>query len=318
MDDRPYLSMALLAYNERHSIESAAHRSSVALERCGRPYELILVDDGSTDGSAETMDRLAGELPFCHVIHHSAHRGLGAAIRTAYFRGQGEWATWFPADLQADPADLPGLVERLEQCDALVTYREALQRRASVGRKLVSWFDRMLVRFLFGIKLRDLHWVRFFRRRLLEQMRLKSQSPSIDTEMVFQARRLGARILELPLQDHPRTAGKAKGAGLSNILRSFRDLLILWARDRFARISAWSPGMKQEATQSTEESSSLFGLEEHPFPHGRGAAGEREGPRCGRENGRVNSDHSVLSVPSCSANVPARPRAKDRSRSVIK
>src|SRR5437868_5611838 len=98
MDDRPFLSMALLAYNERDSIELAARRSSRALARCGKGYELILVDDGSTDGTADAMDRLAEELPFCRVIHHSAHVGLGVAIRMAYFGGRGEWATWFPAD----------------------------------------------------------------------------------------------------------------------------------------------------------------------------------------------------------------------------
>jgi hypothetical protein len=63
-------------------------------------------------------------------------------------------------------------------------------------------------------------------------MNLKSASPSIDTEMIVQARRLGARIRELPLEDHPRTAGMAKGAGWSNLLTSFRDLLVLWTRDR--------------------------------------------------------------------------------------
>jgi len=295
MDERPYLSMAILAYNERDSIESAAYRSSRALARCGTTYELILVDDGSTDGSGEAMDRLASELPRCRVLHHPTHLGLGAAIRTAYFGGRGEWATWFPADLQADPDDLPGLAERLEQCDVLVTYRNAASRRASLGRKLVSLFDRVLVRFLFGLKLRDLHWIHFFRRRLLDQMHLKSDSPSIDTEMIVQARRLGARFLEVPLADYPRTAGKAKGAGWANIVASFRDLLMLWTREGLIRMPQWSPRVKQEATERTEKCCSLFDLEKH---RGR-AGGEGEGRGGGRENGRGHGDDSVLSVASC-------------------
>ncbi len=286
MDDRPYLSMALLAYNERDSIESAAQQSSRALARCGRTYELILVDDGSADGTAQVMDDLAAKLPCCRVIHHPTHLGLGTAIRTAYFAGFGEWATWFPADLQADPGDLPRLVARLEQCDVLMTYRHASQRRASVGRKLVSLCDRMLVRLLFRLKLRDLHWVRFFRRRLLEQMHLKSGSPSIDTEMMIQARHLGARILEAPLDDHPRSAGKAKGAGWANILTSFRDLLALWARERSIRMSK----VKYEATKATVESLFLYG-------------------------GRGSEDNSVLSVASCSNN--SGPTGCAGSRSVM-
>jgi glycosyltransferase involved in cell wall biosynthesis len=250
MDDRPYLSMALLAYNERDSIELAARRSSRALERTGKSYEFILVNDGSTDGSGDAMDSLAAELPFCRVIHHSTHLGLGAAIRTAYFAGSGEWATWFPADLQADPDRLPELVDRLEQCDVLVTYRNAASRRASSARKLISIFDRLLVRFLFGLKLRDLHWIRFFRRPLLEQMRLSSDSPSVDTEMMVQAGRLGARILELPLEDHPRAAGKAKGAGWANLLASFKDLLVLWAYYRFTRMPRATNDMPEKTKKS--------------------------------------------------------------------
>jgi hypothetical protein len=130
---------------------------------------------------------------------------------------------------------------------------------------------------LFGLELRDLHWIRFFRRRLLEQMHLASASPSIDTEMMIQAGRLGARTLELPLNDHPRTAGKAKGARWANILASTRDLLILWCRDRFIR----GPEVKGEATEQAEESSSMFGLGEHPFPLGRGARGDGRGRRAG-------------------------------------
>jgi glycosyltransferase involved in cell wall biosynthesis len=286
MDDRPYLSMALLAYNERDSIESAAHRSSHALARCGRSYELILVDDGSTDGTGRVMDRLAAELPSCRVIHHSSHLGLGSGIRTAYFSGRGEWATWFPADLQADPADLSNLVERLEQCDVLVTYRQALQRHASLARKVISLLDRVLVRFLFGLQLRDLHWVRFFRRPLLEQMFLKSASPSIDTEMMIEARRLGARILELPLADHPRKAGKAKGARWANILTSMSDLLVLWCRDRFMRVPEWSPRVKQHAMDATEERGPRSGVE------------ARDGACVNR---RGDGDHSVLSVAACRA-----------------
>src|SRR5205823_6254124 len=130
--------------------------------------------------------------------------------------------------------------------------------------------DRVLVRFLFGLKLRDLHWVRFFRRPVLEQMQLKSGSPSIDTEMMIQARRLGARILELPLEDHPRLAGTAKGAGWSNTLTSFRDLLVLWAYDRLMR--------KRRARQeATEECCSPFDLRKDPASPGRGAGGEGEG-----------------------------------------
>lgn len=222
---RPFLSICLLAYNERDGLERAAERCAQALEACGQTYELVLVDDGSTDGSAEIIERLVPRLPCCRAIHHPRNLGIGAGVRTCYFESQGEWATWFPADLQADPAELPRLLGYLPSCDVLVTYREVQHRRANRVRKLISFTDRTLVRLLFGVDLKDLHWIRFFRRDVLERMRLSSHSPSIDTEMVVQAKRMGARILQVPLADHPRQTGVAKAATLRNLVVSVSDLI---------------------------------------------------------------------------------------------
>lgn len=224
---RPFLSLALLAYNEKDTLRRAATRCSGVLEGCGISYELVLVDDGSTDGSGEIMQGLAGELPGCRAIRHPRNLGIGAGIRTCYFATTGEWATWFPADLQADPGELPRLLEFLSQCDVLVTYRDSRRRQESARRKLVSSADRALVRLLFGLCLKDLHWIRFFRRDVLTQMKLSCRSPSIDTEMVLCARQLGARMLQVPLADHPRQAGTPKGASLRNIFGATAELLAL-------------------------------------------------------------------------------------------
>jgi glycosyltransferase involved in cell wall biosynthesis len=228
--DTPFLSLALLNYNERDTIERAARLCAEVLDRCGTTYELVLVDDGSTDGSRELIERLAGELPFCRAHLHPRNLGIGAGIRTCYFETRGQWATWFPADLQADPNELPRLLEHLRDCDVLITYRDPEKRAESFKRKFISAGERFLVRALFGLSLRDLHWIRFFRREFLERMELRSTSPFIDTEMVVAAKRLGARIAQVELADHPRQFGEAKGARLRNLLLSFRDLAALRLR----------------------------------------------------------------------------------------
>lgn len=224
---RPYLSFSLLAYNERATLAEAARRASAVLERCGRTYELVLVDDGSTDGSAVIAEDLARELPYCRTIHHPVNLGIGTGIRTCFFGTVGEWATWFPADLQADPEQLPRLLGLLDDCDVLVTYRDARLRHGGAARKVISWADRALVRFLFGLGLRDLHWIRFFRRELLERMRLACRSPSVDTEMVFRAKRMGARIHQAELPDRARRTGVARGASLRHLVASAADLVRL-------------------------------------------------------------------------------------------
>jgi hypothetical protein len=223
----PYLSLALLNYNEAATLERAARTCSGVLEECGFSYELLLVDDGSTDGSREMMEELVGKLPHCRAIYHPRNLGIGAGIRSCYFGGTAEWATWFPADLQADPRELPRLLEHLQDCDVLVTYRNPARRRENLKRKAISAVDRFLVRMLFGVQLRDLHWIRFFRRSVLERMELRSHSPFIDTEMIVAAKRSGARIQEVPLEDQPREFGAPKGARFATLCASLRDLLAL-------------------------------------------------------------------------------------------
>jgi glycosyltransferase involved in cell wall biosynthesis len=227
---RPYLSLAVLAFNERETVARTARLCSDVLRGCGRTYELVLVDDGSTDGTRELVQGLSGQLPRCRAILHPRNLGIGEGIRTCFFETTGEWATWFPADLQADPRELPRLLDLLPGCDVLVTYREARQRQETWRRKLISWVDRALVRLLFGVRLNDLHWVRFFRRSVLEQLQPNSRSPFVDTEMVVGARQLGARVRQTPFPDQPRRFGTAKGASLKNLVSAVADLFALYRR----------------------------------------------------------------------------------------
>lgn len=232
----PFLSLALLAYNEEKTVEEAARRCSRGLTACGQSYELVLVDDGSNDQTPAIMDRLSQELPFCRLIRHPRNLGIGAGIRTSYFATRGTWATFFPADLQADPAEVPRLVEALDGCDVLVTYRETASRQVSPLRKLISMTDRTLVQVLFGLRLRDLHWVRFFKRDFLDRMQVRATSPSVDIEMLVAAKRLGARFREVRLQDNARQFGVARGATLKNVVGAVEDLLVLRLRGtRLAR-----------------------------------------------------------------------------------
>jgi glycosyltransferase involved in cell wall biosynthesis len=228
--ERPFLSLALLSYNEVGTIERAAQLCSEVLESLGRSYELVLVDDGSTDGCRERIVALAPELPGCRAILHPRNLGIGAGVRTCFFGTHGEWATWLPSDLQADPRELPRLVDLLADCDVLVTYREPSKRSVGQFRQAVSSLDRALARLLFGIALRDLHWVRFFHRSVLERMRLVARSPFADTEMILHAVKQGVRLAEAPFDEQPRAFGEAQGASPRNLATTLRDLLAVKLR----------------------------------------------------------------------------------------
>src|SRR5262245_53639500 len=91
----PFLSLAVLAYNEEASVERTLRLCSDVLEGCGRSYELVAVDDGSTDATPDIVRNLAGALPRLRTIRHPRNLGIGAGIRTCYFGTRGRWATWF-------------------------------------------------------------------------------------------------------------------------------------------------------------------------------------------------------------------------------
>ncbi len=226
----PALSLAILNFNEAGTIDAAAREASRVLSGIGRPYELLLVDDGSTDGSRQTILGLGRELPHARAVLHPRNLGLGPSIRTCFFAGRGEWRAWFPADLQADLTELPRLVGLLDDCDVLVTHRDARLRQEGWRRKVISASDRTLVSLLFGIRCRDLHWVRFFRRSVLDRMVLTCRSLTIDTEMLAIALKIGARVREAPFPDRRRIHGVAKGARLGNVAASLGDLLALRLR----------------------------------------------------------------------------------------
>lgn len=236
--ERPFLSVAIPAHNEIETMEESAARTLRSLESIGRSYELVLVDDGSTDGTADVIRRIADREPRCRAIFHPRRTGIAAVIRACYFQTRGSWATWFPADLQADPGALPSLVSALDSCDVLLTHRDARLRSASGLRKAISGADRSMARWLFGLDLEDLHWIHFFRRELLDRMTLRSRSPAIDLEMIVAARRLGARIALSPLPDHPRRGGRSKSVSAGTLTRSFVDVIALWMRTRGANRDA--------------------------------------------------------------------------------
>lgn len=222
------------AYNEIDTIEESAARTLQSLQSLGRTYELVLVDDGSTDGTREVIRSIAERQGGCRAIFHPRRMGIAAVIRTCYLKTCGSWATWFPADLQADPSALASLVRPLDTCDVLLTHRDARRRSASNLRKAISGADRSLARLLFGLDLEDLHWIHFFRRELLDRMTLLSRSPAIDLEMIIAARGLGARIAHASLPDQPRKAGRSKSISAGTLTRSLFDVIALWMRTRRA------------------------------------------------------------------------------------
>jgi hypothetical protein len=157
---------------------------------------------------------------------------------------------------------LARLLECLDDCDVLLTYRRPQQRHVSAVRKFVSQSDRLLVRALLGIAVHDLHWIRFFRRDLLDRMAPRLRSPAVDTEMLAAAHRLGARLRQEPLDELPRTSGVARGASIKNLLGAATETLMLRLRGPGLR----RPSSLIDESAAAESPQRIPGIDAPPLP----------------------------------------------------
>jgi glycosyltransferase involved in cell wall biosynthesis len=224
--DRPKLSCFVFAWNEAATLRNVVERQRAALGKLGVKYDLVIIDDGSSDGTSELADRLAEEYPDVTVIHHGENRGLGGVYRTGFTCARGEYVTFFPADGQFPETIHERFYPLVESWDMVLGN---LPRRTDrVLGALLGRMERMLYRAAFG-KMPRLEGVFIFRREILSRLELKSvgRGWTIVWELVLRAHRGGYRIVGCPISLLPRTHGASKVNNLRNVAANFRQLLIL-------------------------------------------------------------------------------------------
>ena len=225
------ISAVLPAFNEEGNLEQAVARVGRALKAHARSFEIIVVDDGSRDGSAALLERLKPQHPQLRVVRHPVNRGYGAAIRSGFEAARLTWVFMIDADNQFDPEEIGALLALTPTAEIVAGYRE--HRGDPLLRRLNAWAFFSLVRILFGPLVRDVNCAfKLMRRDLLERMVLTSNGALINTEVLVLARQLGARIAEVPVHHYPRTVGTQTGANPRVVLRAFRELFAFRAELR--------------------------------------------------------------------------------------
>ena len=225
------ISAVMPAFNEEANLEQSVGRMAAALATQARAFEVIVVDDGSRDGTAAVLERLKPIHPSLRVVRHSENRGYGAALRSGFAAARYPWIFLEDADNQFDPADVAALLARAADADIVAGYRK--QRRDPLARRLNAWAFFTLVTILFGRLARDVNCAfKLMRRDLLERMALHSEGALINTEVFVLARQLQARVVEVPIQHYARTSGRQTGANFRVVVRAFSELLAFKAEMR--------------------------------------------------------------------------------------
>lgn len=224
----PSLTIAIPAYNEHDSLSDVVADALRVGKTVTSKLEILIVDDGSTDGTSELIDQLAKQHKEITPLHHKKNQGFSGAIKSCYTQSKNEWIFLSPADGQIKMDDLVTFAHEAPSYDLLVGYR--LKNPEPMTRRINSFCFHTLYRFLFGVHLKEISTVIMWRKVFLDTLPITAQGRSalIEPEVVYQAVAHKARIREIGITYFERKTGKAKGSDPRMILITIKELFRLW------------------------------------------------------------------------------------------
>jgi len=221
------ISVFLPCYNEQDNIGRTVEQALDVLKKLNADFEVIIVDDGRSDETAQIADKIAEQNNAVKVVHHPANLGYGAALQSGFKAATKKLVFYTDGDGQFDINELPPLLPLMKQYDIVSCYR--LNRKDSFIRKINGWCWTKLVCLLFGMKLRDIDCAfKLYKREIFDNIRLLSTGALIDTEILARALRKGYRITQKGVHHYPRTAGSQTGANAKVVFRAFKELFKLY------------------------------------------------------------------------------------------
>lgn len=228
------LSLVLPAFNEEANIAEVTREALDALPRYADSFQIIIVDDGSRDRTAEIAAGLARADQRVAVVRHERNRGYGAALVTGFNATTGDYVMFMDADRQFDINDLRLLTPFATDYDIVAGFR--MERNDPLHRRVFAETFNVAVRVLFGVHLRDIDCAfKLFRGDMLRSIPLSAPGALINTEIQAKARRQRARVQQVGVHHYPRVAGSPTGGSPRVILRAMRETYILWWKMRFYR-----------------------------------------------------------------------------------
>ena len=231
----PALSYFFPAHNEEGNVEALVADALVALPAMAEQFEIIVVDDGSTDRTGDLAHGLAESHPgVVRAVHHPTNLGYGAALRSGFQAARFEWVGFTDGDRQFAVTDLGRLTARIAQADrpdVVVGFR--IKRADPIIRTLYARSYRLANRIFFGLRVTDVDCAcKLFRRDALDGLRVESSGAFFSAELLIKLGAAHRSIVEVGVPHYPRTIGSATGARPSVVLRAVRDFwnlrLRLW------------------------------------------------------------------------------------------
>lgn len=231
------MSMVLPAYNEESVIAKTVRACLLAAEQHCPNVEVIIVNDGSRDGTRATLDELVSQDSRVRAIHHSTNRGYGAALLTGFAAARGDMLFFMDSDGQFDVNDIAMLLREHDKHPGVVVLGYRKHRRDSALRRMNAWGWKGAVSLVLGLRgIYDIDCAfKLFPTSLVRACDVTAQGAMVNTELLVKLQRMGAYMVQVPVRHYPRQHGTATGANLQVIARAFYEL----CRLRF-RLRHWS------------------------------------------------------------------------------
>lgn len=222
--EKPSIAIFFPVYRDEGTVETVAMKSLKVLSDIASQYKVIIVDDGSPDGSGEIADRLAEKYPDIISVRHDTNRGYGAALQTGFqYSHDYDWICFTDGDDQYDVTELYHLSKLFHHYDLIVTFRYS--RIYGTLRTFISYFYNFLIRLLFKSHLRDHNCgLKVIRSSVIKDMELISSSAFIGAEIIINAMVRGYPIGEAGIKTYPRTFGESSVMSVRHITNSIKDM----------------------------------------------------------------------------------------------
>lgn len=197
------------AFNEIGNIGRAVESARRVMGELAAEHEIIVVDDGSTDGTGELLEKMKAEIPELRVIHHDGNTGYGTALRDGFAAARMPLIFYTDSDNQFDAGELRAFLPHADAHPLVIGHR--IGRTDRPLRLLFAWGFNRLVRLVFGLRARDIDCAfKLFRREIFDRIEIESDKYFVDGEILVKARALGLQAKEIGVRHYPRAAGRPK------------------------------------------------------------------------------------------------------------
>lgn len=224
------LSVFFPAYNEEENIENTVEKALLVLKKLGlKDYEVLVVNDGSTDNTAKVVEELVKKESHVKLINRVKNGGYGEALKSGLYSAKFENIVYTDSDLQFDFSEVTKFLDKVKQADIVAGFR--INRSDPPVRILFGWVWTMLANILLEIGVKDVDCgFKLVKKKVIDTISQleSSRGGMISPELLAKAKKYGFKIMEVGVYHYPRQAGRQTGADLKVMLRSFTDLLKLW------------------------------------------------------------------------------------------